>query len=86
MVPERVPPTARVEIVNVALIDPACTVTLAGTMTGSPPDNDTTAPPAGAGAVRVRVPVTGFPPTTVDGVTAIEASATRSPVTVSIGD
>src|SRR5947209_10199647 len=85
MVPAIVPPTARVEIVNVALGDPAGTVTLAGTVTGSPPASDTTAPPAGAAAVRVTVPVTDFPPTTLDALTEIEASATRW-VTVSVGD
>ena len=36
--------------------------------------------------MRVSVPITEFPPTTLDGVTEIEASATRSLVTVSVGD
>jgi hypothetical protein len=80
-----VPPTVLVEIVNVALVEPVGTVTLAGTVTGSPPDNDTTAPPAGATAVRVTVPVTEFPPTTLDGLSTIDKSVGRG-VTVSVGD
>jgi hypothetical protein len=80
-----VPPTALVEIVNAALVDPAGTVTLAGTVTASPPDNDTTAPPAGAAAVRVAVPVTKSPPTTLDVLSEIEESVTRD-VTVSAAD
>ena len=84
--PEIVPPTSLVEIVNVALAEPAGTVTLAGTVTGSPADNDTTASPAGAVAVSVTVPVTRFPPTTLDVLNEIEASATRCPLTVSVGD
>src|ERR1700694_95118 len=86
MVPEIVPPTTRVEIVKGALADPAGTVTLAGTVTGSPADNDTAAPPAGAAALSVTVPVTRFPPTTLDWLNEIAESATRCPVTVSVGD
>jgi hypothetical protein len=86
IVAEIVPPTARVEIVNVALTEPAGTVTLAGTVTGSPPDNDTTAPPAGAAAVSVTVPFTVFPPTTLDVLSDIEERATGPAVTVSVGD
>jgi hypothetical protein len=86
IVPEIVPPTALVAIVNVALDAPAGTVTLAGTVTGSPPDSDTTAPPGGAEAVRVTVPVSEFPPTTLDALSEIEESSTVPAVTVSIGD
>jgi hypothetical protein len=85
-VPAITPPTVLVEIVNVALVDPAGTVTLSGTVRGSPPDNDTTAPPAGAAAERVTVPVTECPPTTLDALNEIEASATGRAVTVSMGD
>jgi hypothetical protein len=85
MVLEIVPPTALVEIVNVVLAEPVGTVTLAGTVTGSPLVNDTTAPPAGATAVRVTVPITESPPTTLDVLRAIEASAGPG-VTVSVGD
>lgn len=81
-----VPPTVLVEIVNVALADPPGTVTLSGTVTGSPADNDTTAPPAGAAAARVTVPVTEVPPTTLDALSEIEESATGRAVTVSMGD
>jgi len=86
MVAVIVPLTALVEIVNVALADPVGTVTLAGTVTGSALDNDTTAPPAGAAAVRVAVPVTEFPPPTLDVLSEIEESATGRAVTVSVGD
>jgi hypothetical protein len=74
-----------VEIVNIAFADPAGTLTLAGTVTGSPADKDTTAPPAGAAAVRVTVPVTRFPPTTIDVLNEIDESPTAC-VTVSVGD
>lgn len=80
-----VPPTVLVRTKNVALDDPAGTVTLAGTVSGSPPDNTTRAPPAGAAAVRVAVPVTDDPPATLDVDNEIEASAARA-VTVSAGD
>jgi hypothetical protein len=86
IVPAIVPPTALVAIVNVALAAPAGTVTLAGTVTGSPPDNDTTAPPDGAAPVSVTVPVTEVPPTTLDVLSEIEDSATPPAVTVSVGD
>jgi hypothetical protein len=83
---EIVPPTALVEIVNVAFADPAGTVTLGGTVTASPADNDTTAPPVGAASESVTVPVTGFPPTTLVVLSDTDDSATRCPVTVSVGD
>jgi hypothetical protein len=86
IVPAIVPPTALVAIVNVALDAPPGTVTLAGTVTGSPLDSDTTAPPGGAAAVRVTVPVTEFPPTTLDALSEIEESSRVPAVTVSIGD
>ena len=81
-----VPPTARVAIVNVALDEPAGTVTLAGTVTVSPLlDNATTAPPDGAGPVSVAVPVTESPPTMLEALTEIDWSEGRA-VTVSIAD
>jgi len=80
-----VPPTARVEIVNIAVVDPLGTVTLGGTVTASPLDNVTTAPPAGAAAVRVTVPVTWFPPTTLDELSEMPDNAAPD-VTVSMGD
>jgi hypothetical protein len=84
-VPDIVPPTALVETMNVALVDPAGTVTVEGTLTGSVPDNDTTTPPPGAAPLRIAVPVTEFPPTTLDALSEIEASATDA-VTVNIAD
>lgn len=65
IVAEIVPPTARVVMVNVALVDPDGTVTTGGTFTGSLPVSDTSAPLAGAAALKVTVPVTVWPPTTV---------------------
>jgi hypothetical protein len=84
-VPEIVPPTLLVSTENVALIDPAATVTLGGTVSGSAAESDTDAPPAGAEPVSVAVPVTGFPPTTVAALNEIAASATPVP-TVSVGE
>jgi hypothetical protein len=85
MVAEIVVLTGTVEIVNVALVDPAGTVILAGTVAGLPPDNTTTAPPAGAAALRVAVPVTGFPPTTLDELNAIAERVTAAGVVVAGG-
>ena len=86
MVLETVSLTVLVEIVNVALAAPASTVTLAGTVTGSTPDNDTATPPAGAAALRVAVPVNEFPPTTLDVLSEIEDRSSEPAVTASIGD
>jgi hypothetical protein len=74
-VPLIVPLTPRVEIWNVALSSPARTVMLGGTVRGSVPVSDTTAPPAGAPAVSITVPVTRFPPTTLGALSKIEVSA-----------
>jgi hypothetical protein len=71
--------TALVEMGNVALNNPAATVTLGGTVRGSTPANETTAPPAGAPAVRITVPVTESPPTTLSAlslIATIETGAT----------
>jgi hypothetical protein len=59
------PPTALVDTVNVPLVDAAGTVTLAGTVTGSPLDKAIATPPAGAALLMTTVPVTESPPTTV---------------------
>ena len=54
--------------VKVALVAPAGTVTLAGTLVAVEfSDSDTTAPPLGAAALRVTVPVEELPPTTLVG-------------------
>jgi hypothetical protein len=85
IVAEIVPPTALVPIVNVALAEPAGTVTLAGTMTAeSLPDNDTTAPPVGAAPVSTAVPFTVFPPTTLDELSDIEERT--GPAAVGVAD
>lgn len=85
MVTGIVPPTTLVAIENVALVVPTGTVTDAGTVTGSPPDSETTAPPGGALPVSVAVPVTDAPPTTVGALSEIDWSADPL-VTVSTGD
>ena len=54
--------------VKLALVCPAATVTLAGTVAAALLlDNVTTVPPLGAAAVRVTVPVELAPPVTVLG-------------------
>ena len=45
-----------------------------------------TAPPAGAAAVMVTVPVTNSPPSTTDGLREIDDSAASAAVTVNVPD
>jgi hypothetical protein len=60
--------TEEVVIVNFALVAPAATVTLAGTLTTAElSDSVTIVPPAGAAALRVTVPLEELPPTTLVG-------------------
>ena len=68
--------TALVLTVNVALLAPAATVTLAGTVAAAVLSliRETDAPPLGAGPLRVTVPVDGDPPVTLAGLSAIEES------------
>lgn len=77
---ETVSVTTRVAIVNVALNDPAGTVTFVATVNGSPADREITAPPAGAGTVSVTVALIPFPPITVgalnDRVDTLAAAVT----------
>ena len=62
--------TALVVRLKLALVPPAGTVTLAGTTAaGLLLESVTCAPPAGAGAFSVTVPVEGLPPVTLVGLT-----------------
>ena len=71
MVAVRVEGTVSVVTVKVAVVALAGTVTLASTWAaGLLLDKATTAPPAGAGPLRVTVPVEEKPPTTVFGFSA----------------
>jgi hypothetical protein len=64
--------TVAVVTVNVWLVAPAATVTLAGTVAADVLllDSITTAAPDGAAAVSVTVPCDGFPPVTLVGLSA----------------
>ena len=66
--------TALVLTVNVALVAPAATVTLDGTLAAVVLllESPTVAPPAGAGPLSVTVPVEEFPPVTLVGLTVNE--------------
>lgn len=68
--------TVLVVTVNVAVVAPAATVTLAGTVAteGRLLDRMTTAPPVGAGPESVTVPVDGEVPFTVVGLRVRELS------------
>ena len=61
-------------IVKVALVLPLDTVTVAGTPAAAVLllNRDTTAPPVGAGPLKVTVPVEPVPPATEDGFTVTE--------------
>ena len=61
--------TALVAMLNVALVAPAATVTLAGTEAAALLlESVTCAPPAGAGPFSVTVPELGLPPVTLAGL------------------
>src|SRR2546422_4640131 len=64
---------AVVQRLKLALVPPGETVTLAGTTAaGLLLESVTCAPPAGAGAFSVTVPVEGLPPVTLVGLRASE--------------
>ena len=68
--------TAAVVTVKAAVVLPAATFTVAGTVAEALLlDKATEIPPAGAAALRVTLPFTAVPPTTVVGVTETEDSA-----------
>jgi len=69
--------TLNVVTVKLALVAPAATVTLAGTLAepGRLLDRVTTVPPVGAALASVTVPVAGLPPVTLLGLTLNEESA-----------
>src|SRR3989442_15046462 len=72
--------TALVVTVNVTLVAPTGTVTLAGTEAAELLlDSVTCAPPAGAGPPSVTVPVELLPPVTLGGLSASEARPAAAP-------
>jgi hypothetical protein len=77
-----------VVIINVSVVLPSGTVTVAGTVAteGSLLDSDTTAPPLGAAPLSVTVPVEPLPPTTEEGLKDRETSATVGGFTVRLAD
>ena len=76
--------TGTVVAVKVAVVAPAATVTVGGTVAaGLLLVRVTMAPPAGAGPLRVTVPVEGLPPTTLVGFTVTEDMVTGTGVTIS---
>jgi len=83
--------TALVLTVKVALLAPAATVTLEGTLAAVVLllESVTCAPPVGAGPLSVTVPVDEFPPVTLVGLSVNEESVGAgggAGVTVSVAD
>jgi hypothetical protein len=78
--------TAVVVTVKLALVAPAGTVTLDGTLAtgGLLLERETTVPPLRAGPLSVTVPVEGLPPVTLDGLSVSEATVGSGAVTVSV--
>ena len=86
MVTAVVETTGLVVAVKVALDAPAATVTDAGTWAAAVFElvKVTTAPPAGAGPLRVTVPVEDAPPTTEAGLTLTPLNAADPPGAVTV--
>jgi hypothetical protein len=80
--------TILVFTVNVAVVNPAGTVTLplGGTLAtdGLLLERETTAPPLGAGPFSVTVPVEGFPPVTAVGLMLSEERTAGITVSVAV--
>jgi hypothetical protein len=76
--------TGLVAAVKVAVVAPATTVTEAGTWAAAVFElvSATTAPPVGAGPLRVTVPVEDTPPSTVVGLRLTLLSVASGAVTV----
>lgn len=71
--------TLEVATVKVAVVLPAATVTDAGTVAEALLlESETKAPPAGAAAVKVTVPVEDVPPVTLVGFRTTEESAAEA--------
>lgn len=81
------PSTPPVEMAKVAVVASAATVTVAGTVTAEFPElRLITAPPVGAAAARVTVPVGEFPPTSEAGVVLTLAKSAGFTVTVVVAE
>jgi hypothetical protein len=77
--------TAPVPRLKLALVAPAATVTLAGTVAaGSLLESGTCAPPAGAGPFSVTVPVEEPPPVTLAGLRLSEETLGGTTVSVAV--
>ena len=86
IVTDRALATGFVVTENVAVVLPAATLTLAGTVASAALElaSVATSPPASAGAVSVMVPVEPDPPVTLEGLKVSEASEGGSTVRVAV--
>jgi len=87
IVADWVDPTAKVETVNVAEVEPCATVTVPGTVAFELFDErEIVEPPDGAGPLNVTVPVVFEPPITEFGVTLTDANPEFEIVSVAVAD